>query len=274
MTTTDYLGPDRLQIAPDVEALLGAEMTERYRTGPHLARDTCQTCGKDTDPLTAPVALAVLVIPEAARRPEDPHYVTIPRHGACAESELILWEDALPEGLDEINIRAGAWPMDDGSLRAVLFLGFPEHVAYGKGPDRTPTDLLAALHLARGWDLVTRMARPVASSGTAGVVWTLDPGADDAGPGRLSVINLRHGNAEDYIADTTEWWASQWWTATVAAQQHVDVYAGPLGPAINSEGLPDYAALHRIAKTRSVTATRATVLVKGRNADPAAHTHA
>jgi hypothetical protein len=264
VTLTDYLGPDRLQIAPDVEALLGAEMTERYRTNPHLARDTCQVCGKDTDPAAAPVALAALVIPEAARRPGDPSYVTIPRHATCAESELVLWEGPLPEGLDDVIIRAGAWPMDNGSLRAILLLGFPEAVVYGTGPDRTPTDLITAVHLARGWDLVSRMARPVASADTAAVVWALNPGASDAGPGRLSVINLRHGDAEDYIADAPEWWASAWWTDTVAAQGHVDVYAGPLGPTINGEGLPDYAALHRIAKAHRVTATRAAVRVEGR----------
>lgn len=262
-------------ISPAITALIGADLAERLRTqDAHSARGACDVCGLPTDPDLAPVNLVLRVYPatiEAAGKP-TPSFVTIPRHRACGDSEVLPGIGAPPDDTDDVTVQAASWPDPGGPDRPILLVSFPNTAGIWTETGESDDPLVGTM-TAKGWDQVSRMGRSPQARPDAVAEWRFDTGARDlAGPGRLVIHEPGTGSV---IADVAQWWASEQWTLAVGARGRVDVYcSGAFGIGRIAPEELTLTRLNRTAKNGRVTAASLPFLVftaDGEHLPP--HTH-
>lgn len=248
------LGPDRLQIADDVAAMIGADAVRQVRTDPNWRTRDCWKCGQLADGQAEPIGVVVTVHHGGSFKG-----IRI-AHTRCAPSAVNVVEgdpaDAGPsstaEAADNVTAVAMMWPPGGEDIAPVILLDFGVQVSVlSEAGDLV--DLIADEFLARGWELVTRLGRmPGTIPAGTGCVWQLADGADITGPGTFLLGGPDAAGAPHVIVEIAPLYVPEVWTAATMHAERVTALIGPFGLDTWGENGPNYRTLQQAVKSGHV----------------------
>ena len=238
----------RIEIAPEIEAVLGAEQVTRMREPGWGAEARCWECGARLDD-NEPATILLL-------RPRDVSQLTfaVCAHPQCSSSQIrepsreeIQAHRARLEGVDDtpgsrVDVVTAVWDTGE-ETHAVVAVSYPQEIITGAGPERT--NLLISLLLGRGWHLAGDVVAP---PGPAPNGWELrfTPSSDsEDSVGLLEIVDPAHGVTTSAITQP-----APLWRPAIARTGKAIVYMGP--GFLSNRRIDGIAAIEHAAHTGSL----------------------